>query len=234
MKQIVPDLFQFEGLRASNVYLLVAPEGLTLVDSGMPGEAKKIMDQVLDAGFELARLKQIVLTHGHGDHMGSAEELARQTQVKVFAHLDEVALIEGTEVAPKSLVRRWLGWLEGLMLKMSPCQVDIKLSDGDAIPNSGGYMAVHTPGHTPGSLSLYHPSRKILICGDALLNRHPILGKRGLQEPPAMLTRDRAQAHASVVKLSQLDVEVLLCGHGEAILEEAGGEIKKLVHKAEG
>jgi glyoxylase-like metal-dependent hydrolase (beta-lactamase superfamily II) len=229
VKQIVPNLYLLEGLRASNAYLLVSPEGLTLVDSGMAGESGKITGQIIQGGFEFANLKQIVLTHGHGDHVGSAAELARQTAAKVLAHPDEVALIEHTEAAPTSLAGRFMTWAEGHFFKQPHCKVDILLANGEPIPNSSGFFAVHTPGHTLGSLCLYHPERKILICGDALFNRHPLTGKRGLQEPPAMVTKDSTRAHAAIVSLSKLNVDILLCGHGEPILEAAGEEIKKLV-----
>ena len=96
------------------------------------------------------------------------------------------------------------------------------------IPNSGGHIAVHTSGHTKGSLCLYHPERHILLCGDALFNRHPMSGRQGLQEPPAMVTLDSVKARESISKLAKLEIEVLLCGHGEPILEKAGEEIKRL------
>lgn len=227
MLQIVPNLYLLEGLRASNVYLLVSSEVLTLVDSGMAGESAKIIDQLAQGGFTLSDLRQIFLTHAHGDHTGSAAELARLSGAEVLAHKDEVPYIEQT-VVPRSQVRRFLTRLGGLLFKQPACKVDVVLADGDMIPNSGGYIAVHTPGHTPGSLSLYHPLRHILICGDALFNRHPVTGKVGLQEPPAMVTQDPSQAHASIEKLAKLEVEVLLCGHGKPILEKAGEQIKNL------
>jgi glyoxylase-like metal-dependent hydrolase (beta-lactamase superfamily II) len=89
-------------------------------------------------------------------------------------------------------------------------------------------MAVHTPGHTPGSLCLYHPERHILICGDAIINKHPLTGKKGLRESVATFSVNPAQMRESIRKLAGLDVEMLLTGHGEPILGNASALIKAL------
>jgi len=227
--QIVPKIYIMEGLRTSNVYALVSPEGLTLVDSGMAGESRKIIDQLVQGDFALSDLRQIVLTHAHNDHAGSAFDIVQQSGARVLAHRDEVPYIEQTVIVPRSLLRRFLTRLGGFLFKQPACKVDVILADGDPVENSGGFLAVHTPGHTPGSLCLYHPERHILLCGDALFNRHPLTGKPGLQEPPAMVTQNTAQARESIRKLAKLEVEVLLCGHGKPILENAGQQIKNLV-----
>jgi glyoxylase-like metal-dependent hydrolase (beta-lactamase superfamily II) len=230
MVQILPDIFLIEGLRRSNVYLLVSPDGLTLVDSGVPGEAGIIVDQLRKEGFAPADLRNIVLTHAHFDHAGNVAEIARFTGARVLAHKDEVPYLEQTRVIPmRSFIQRLMSLISARVLPRNPpCHVDLALEDGDLIEATGGYRALHTPGHTPGSICLYRPERGILFCGDAFFNRHPITGKKGLQVSIPMVTSDMAQARDSVRKLSTLDIDSLFCGHGEPILKGAGALISAL------
>jgi glyoxylase-like metal-dependent hydrolase (beta-lactamase superfamily II) len=230
MRQITPDIFLLEGLRTSNVYLLVSPEGLTLVDTGMTGEAKKIASQLAQAGYAIADLRQVVITHAHPDHTGSAAEIVRLSGAKILAHKDEAPYLAGTATLPPG------SWLQRVLFRLSalimpnppPLKVDLALEAGELIPATGGFTVVHAPGHTPGSLCLYHPARKILICGDAILSKHPLTGRQGLQEPLVLFSARPAQVWESIRKLAGLEVQVLLSGHGAPVLENAGKQIKAL------
>ncbi len=230
MRPIAPDLYLLEGLRIANIYLLAAPEGLTLVDCGIRGDSGKIASQLTGAGHALTDLRQVVITHAHPDHTGSAAEIVRLTGAKVLAYKDEVPYVEGTAVFPsKSWIGRAIGGLSAKVMPNPPgVKVDLALEDGAEIPSTGGYLAVHAPGHTPGSMCLYHPQRRILICGDALFNRHPMTMQKGLREPLGMISTDIRQARQSIRKLAGLDVDVLLCGHGEPILSDARAQIGKI------
>ena len=231
MQLVVSDVYLMEGLRGANVYLLNSGNSLTLVDSGLGREADLIIAQIQDAGYALSSLHTIVLTHAHGDHTGGAAELARCTGARVLTHREEAPYIEMTKPLPTaSLFQRVMLWLgDKIMLKNSPCRVDRHLEDGDTVEALGGMQVIHTPGHTPGSICLYHAERKILFCGDALFNANPMTGKPGFRLPVPVATLDNTQARDSVERLSNLAVEVLCCGHGEPILEKAGEKIKALL-----
>ena len=230
MRPITPNIFLLEGLGIANVYLLASPEGLTLVDCGVPGEAGKIAGQIKKAGYAIADLRQVIITHAHNDHTGSLKEIISLSGAKVLAHQDEVPFLARTaKILPGSRLQRFLFWLSArLMPGPSAVAVDIALEDGEIVPGTGGFMAVHTPGHTPGSLCLYHPERYILICGDAIINKHPLTGKKGLRESEATFSANPAQMRESIRKLAGLDVDVLLCGHGEPIMEKASERIKRI------
>lgn len=230
MIPIQPNLFLLEGLRVSNVYLLTSPEGLTLVDGGPAGQADKILAELEKAGHPASDLRQVVITHAHDDHTGSVAEIVRRTGARVLAYKDEVPYIARTAHLPyKSLLSRSILWLEGRVIPAPPSiKVNIALEDGQVIPGTGGYTALHAPGHTPGSMCLYHPERHILIAGDALFNKNPMTGKPGLIMPLGMISTDMSQARQSVARLAGLEVDVLLCGHGEPILKDASIQIKKI------
>jgi glyoxylase-like metal-dependent hydrolase (beta-lactamase superfamily II) len=235
MRQIVPGVYLIEGLRvtSANVYLLASGEELTLVDSGLPGAADQIAAQLQEKGYLLSNLQAIVLTHSHGGHTGGAAQLARRSGAQTMAHQDEVPYIEQTALLPfSSLLKRLSNWLgDRLLFKRAPCKVDRALQDGDVIETLGGLRVIHTPGHTPGSIALYQPERRILFCGDAFFNKNPLTGKKGLQLSIPLFTLDMAQMRESARKLAALPVEVLCFGHGELILEGAGDRLRVLLEE---
>jgi glyoxylase-like metal-dependent hydrolase (beta-lactamase superfamily II) len=228
MRQIVPDVYMIEGLRASHAYLLVSEGGLTLVDSGSPGEAARIVSELEKGGYALSDLRTIVLTHCHVDHTGSAAELARRSDARVLAHRDEVAYIEKTEPLPtSSFVRRLLDWVSDRVFRAAACRVDEALEDGGAVDALGGLQVIHAPGHTPGNISLYSSDRGILFCGDTIFNGNPLTGRGGIQPPPRAFSVDTARAEASARALATLSVEVVCFGHGEPIPERAGDRLRE-------
>jgi glyoxylase-like metal-dependent hydrolase (beta-lactamase superfamily II) len=231
MRPVVPDVFLIEGLRGANVYLLVSGDRLTLVDSGMATDAEPIAAELQGAGYPPPELDSVLLTHAHGDHTGGAVALARLSGAQVVAHRDEVPYVEGSRSVPAdSPIQRALNWLsDRVMFRGSRCPVDRAVEDGDVIDVIGGIRVIHTPGHTPGSMSLYQPERGILFCGDALFNANPMSGSPGLRLPIRLFTTDNAEARRSLAKLSSLGVEVLCCGHGDPIVEGAQERMRALL-----
>jgi glyoxylase-like metal-dependent hydrolase (beta-lactamase superfamily II) len=236
VRQVVPNVYLIEGLRGANVYLLVSAEQLALVDSGLAGDVDSIAAQLQEAGHAPSDLDTIILTHAHGDHTGGAAELAHLSGAQVLAHQDEIAYIEGNKPMPAdALVPRVLNWLSvHVMFRGSSCDVGRALEDDDVIDVLGGTRVIHTPGHTPGSICLYQPERRILFCGDALFNANPISGAPGLRPPIRLFSVDNAKARDSVGKLSRLAVDVLCCGHGEPIAEGAEQRIGALLEGEHG
>jgi glyoxylase-like metal-dependent hydrolase (beta-lactamase superfamily II) len=231
VRQIVPDVYLIQGLRVSNVYLLVTGDEWVVVDSGTAGDAGRIAEEIQQGGFALSSLRAIVLTHAHSDHTGSLLPLVRLSGAAVWAHQEEVPYVQKEYPLPAaSPVMQFLLRLSDRFLsgRAAPV-VDKILFDGERLSALEGLQVIHTPGHTPGSICLYQPERKLLFCGDTLFNVHPVTGKKGLRPAIRLASADMEQVHASLHKLAALDIETLFPGHGDPILEGAGDRIRSLI-----
>ena len=230
MQELMPGFYILPGNLGCNVYALVSGPDLVLVDSSLAGQADHIQAQIESAGIHLSALRAIVLTHAHGDHTGSAAELARRSGARVLAHRQEAPYIQQDMPLPAASWRgRLLNWAsDRLLFRAAGCQVDQLLEDGDILEILGGLHVIHTPGHTPGNICLYQPERQLLFCGDALFNMTPITRRPGLQFPPRLVSLDMSQAQASARRLAELPIQVLCPGHGAPIMANARDQIELL------
>ena len=232
--RIAPDVHMLEGVGPAPVYLLASDKELTLIDSGMIGKTDKVIAQIEKAGYAASALKTIVLTHYHHDHVGCAAELARFSGARIAAHRAEVPYITREKRLPAtSLLKRFLFWLFDRVLlwicdpadETFIAKVDLPLEEGDEIETWGGLQVVHVPGHTPGSIVLYHPTRQTLFCGDAITNRSKI------RYSPWNFSTDSSQALDSACRVANFPVETACFGHGAPILEQAGARIQEAMEQ---
>lgn len=227
MKQIVPKLYHFDELTYVNIFAWEWDEGVTLIDTGMPGSADRIKAALAAGGWPLYRLRRIIITHCDVDHVGSAAILKRATGAPVACHTVEKAWLEKPSLRqPSNPLLRPVAWLAQLAppLRAEAVQPDELLVDGQELAE--GLTVVHTPGHTPGHISLLDRKRRILIAGDCLGNR-----KGKLEVPPPVFTPDMKNAQRSVWKLAKKygdEIDVAVFGHGDPILSNAGARIKSL------
>ncbi|HSB03653.1 MAG TPA: MBL fold metallo-hydrolase [Thermodesulfobacteriota bacterium] len=130
------------------VYLLNLGE-LVLVDSGAGWSSDEIIKNVESLGFEGKNVSKILLTHCHIDHIGGAPDIRKRYGSKICIHkLDAPALENGDSVLTAA------NWYQ---TSFPPTPVDIKLNLPEGILGIGAEKIVylHTPGHTPGSISIY-------------------------------------------------------------------------------
>jgi glyoxylase-like metal-dependent hydrolase (beta-lactamase superfamily II) len=217
--EIVEGIHQVDRVNA-NVYLLIDGEELTVVDTGLPKNAEKILGYVRRINRQSSNISKILLTHCHIDHVGSAYELKRITGAKVGVHQEDADFVSGKKSMPAPKGAMGIAFkVASPFFKFRPVEPDITLQENDKV---GRLTVIHTPGHTPGSISLYDPFRKVLFAGDAV---RFVKGK--ISGPPERRTPDMPQAIKSIEKISRLDFDVMLSGHGEPLKANASHRVKE-------
>ena len=204
--RLTDGIYKVDGVRVANVYLVVTEDGLLLVDSGMPGNAKRILAFTKNLGYQPRDLRFIVLTHCDIDHVGSVAKLKELTGAQVAVHEMDAPVLSGEQKPQKGGLAMVVLYR---LLWFRPVVPDLLLNDGDTI---GGFHVMHAPGHTAGSLVLYRDDG-VVFSGDALLSN-----KHGQVRPPdPRLALDRAQALASAERIKALPIKLLLAGHGAPV-----------------
>lgn len=224
MRQITSDIYMLENIGPAPAFLLVSQDGLTLIDTGMFRKAKKLITQLEDNNYALSDLRMIVLTHCHADHTGGAAELMKRTHAKLVAHQDEILYILQKKTLPaSSTIKEIFRWGLDQIFKTHIDHVDGAVKDGDVIDVLGGLQVIHVPGHTPGSIALYQPERKIMFCGDILFN------ERGITLPPKIFNVDTTQVQEAARRLAAYSIDIACFGHGDPILKNAGHRIREAI-----
>lgn len=211
-----------------NAYFLGDPGGpWILVDTGMPFSAEQIKKAVDDLYGVQARPEAIVLTHGHFDHAGSLEELSRYWDVPVYAHPMEIPYLTGqSEYPPADPTVGGFGGQLSRFYTNKPVNVSERihqLPEDGTIPAMAEWKWLHTPGHTPGHISLFRESDSVLVAGDAIITMNMrdmgdfMSGKPELNPPPEYFTPDWSASLRSIDKLASLRPSILATGHGEPL-----------------
>lgn len=201
-------------------YLVVTPEGITVIDAGLPGHWRDLRRELAAVGRDVGDIRGIVLTHGDSDHLGFAERLRREHGVPVFVHAADADRAKGGPKPPTPMGRKRLGPVIGFFAyaarkggaKTHYLTEVREVGDGDVLDLPGAPRIVGLPGHSPGSVAVHAPDVRAVFVGDALTTRSVLTGETGPQ--PAPFTDDPAEALASLERLASLDVDWILPGHG--------------------
>ena len=196
-----------------------------MVDAGLAWSAPNIKKVVTDLFGEGNKPAAIILTHGHFDHVGALRTLLKEWDVPVYAHSLELPYLTGQSAYPPPDATVGGGMMSAMSFLYPKGPIDIReyvraLPHDNTLPGLPEWKYLHTPGHSPGHISLFRESDKVLIAGDAFVTTkaesaiHALTYMKHFSGPPKYFTCNWASAKLSVLKLAALDPEVVATGHG--------------------
>jgi len=215
-----------------NVGLLVDGGTVTVIDAGPPGAENAICEYIRQIGYSLSQVRRIILTHHHVDHIGGLTGLVNLTGAEVWAHKDDAGFIDGSIARPivEMPIERILSLMPAAteeeiaafrermkeLRRAQPTKVDLRLSGGEELSLLGCCQIVHTPGHTPGHICLYLPTRSLLIAGDLMRYEQGQIGG-----PIPEFTANLEEAKESLRRVAGLTFEAMYGYHGSFLTERA-------------
>lgn len=227
--EVAPDVACLQ-LPIVNVYLVGWPGAgdrqWVLVDAGLATSGRRIREAAEHHFGQGSRPAAIVLTHGHFDHVGALRELASQWHAPIYAHRLELPYLTGRSSYPPPDPTVGGGGMSYLSFLYPRGPINLgeqvhELPDDNTVPHMPGWRWVHTPGHTPGHVSLFREEDRLLIAGDAIVTTYQesllaaLMQPRHVRRPPAYFTSDWLAARQSVEILLHLQPAIAATGHGK-------------------
>jgi glyoxylase-like metal-dependent hydrolase (beta-lactamase superfamily II) len=209
---VTANAFQLTRLGLVNCYLVRESDGLTLIDTGLPGSADDILAAARGLG---APIRRILLTHAHMDHVGSVDELVAKLgapSIELAASARSLPLLQqppNKALEPGEPAGKIKGGLPGI--KTRPTRL---VAEGELY---GSLRSIATPGHIPGQLSFLDERDGTLFAGDALIcvGGLSICGWTPWYFPSNPFTWSKPTALASARKLLEFPIKRFASGHGK-------------------
>ncbi|MEK4066301.1 MBL fold metallo-hydrolase [Peribacillus sp. FSL R5-0717] len=218
----LPIEFEFNGQKNHiNPSLIISKDELTLVDTGYPNFLPFIENEFLKNGYDMKKLKNIIITHYDIDHIGSLYDfkekyhhinlIASEVESKyISGEMKSERLVQAEEMLENMPIQEieFGKWFIQQLKNLKHVSIDEKVHDGDWILDNE-CRVVATPGHTSGHISLYFPRLKSVIAGDAaVIENNELL----IANPHFCLNVEKAEQ--SLRKIKDLKAENYYCYHG--------------------
>ena len=232
MFQFEDDLSLAASVLFSNVWLLTDNRDRRfLIDTGDAGERWMLRRSLRLSGLtKPGDITAVLLTHWHRDHAGNAAWLRRTFQCPIMCHEADAAFLEGAADAPRLMDVKAPPWLKPLHMVQdlfpARCEVDETFTSG---PWKYGFEIIPTPGHTPGSVMIFHRPTATLFSGDSILaGTAPMrLGENfSLAVPEFSSDVESCRAATKRFIASAPEIKRLCAGHGPP----ASGDINAKLH----
>jgi glyoxylase-like metal-dependent hydrolase (beta-lactamase superfamily II) len=252
---IAPGVWRMKDIFV-NVYIIESQEqpGWVLVDTGLKSSYQKIKKMIGEAIEPGATPNAIIMTHGHFDHRGSLQQLADEWNVPIYCHHMEIPYLTGKASYPPPDPTVGGGMMASMAFVYPKGPIDVqdhlrelpvdrdgesmsgnsKTAQMGSVPHLPDWKWYHSPGHTPGHISLFREKDGVLIAGDAFVTTKQesifsvMTQKRVVSGPPKYFTPDWGAAARSVRMLASLEPNVVASGHGHAMY---GDDARKALHK---
>jgi glyoxylase-like metal-dependent hydrolase (beta-lactamase superfamily II) len=209
--KLLDGVYMLGSLTPSVAYVIDTSEGLVLIDTGIETNCTALLQQFKHLQLDPSRIKKVLLTHAHGDHVLGAMYLAKLTGAEIYGGTGDVDVLQIG--GPREAMFSTYDMPD---VELHPTEIDISLSGGETIELGDTRIEViATPGHTPGSLCflLERANHRILFTGDTISTISGDLGTYGTYLPPRF--RSNADDYLTSLKtLRDMDApDVLLPGH---------------------
>jgi glyoxylase-like metal-dependent hydrolase (beta-lactamase superfamily II) len=215
-EQLADGVWRVEVLTYVNAYVLANDgmgdaEGLTVVDTGTKAGGPRLVRSVRMLGFDPRAIGDVLLTHRHADHAGSAARFASSSAgTRIWCGQGDLGAVRGEQRLPRS---------------GPPAPTALGLVDGDRRDAAGGLEVIDTPGHTPGHLAFLLPARGVLLAGDALMN----IGF--LSRGPTFLSSALSARSSTLRRIASLPWDTLAVGHGPSVRADARSRVERLASR---
>lgn len=208
-----------------DAYIVDGDEGVTLVDTLVPGREGAIAESLKEIGRDLDDVSAILLTHSHMDHTGSAAAIKSVSKAAVYASEADTSAIQGV-VKPPDPPAPWyyrpMFWLTVFFPDAPPVVVDHRVSEDANELLPGDLRAIDTPGHTPGHTSyLLDRDGGLLLVGDAAWSTKDGGVKRGY------VNRSTPEVDGSLSHLAEFEFEMAAFCHAKPIRTQASAAFRR-------
>jgi glyoxylase-like metal-dependent hydrolase (beta-lactamase superfamily II) len=241
-EQVVPGVWRLRlplpwpGVPHCNAWALAAGDGVVLVDTGMhePGSLGHLEEALRQVNLRLEHVRLVVCTHAHADHCGEAPAIAERAGCEIWLHPDhahftvqaadpEATFARRMEVGrqsgvPEEPLRRYAEQRRSHPLGLAgELHADRDLVAGVRVRTDlGEWEVIETPGHAPSHVVLHQPEHRLLLSGDHVLGRPSLYFDYGWTPDPV------GEYLSSLDAVEELDVRLVLCGHGRPVNDLRG------------